>query len=137
MHKVLRVQLLNIRMQEQATMRLLCARLLLRLILVLIKLIKIKMRRLQECLQSIRFQVLQKQSKKLKIKETTKTKLLYYVVKITKASKITTTLITLESATTFNQISKKKTKCKTTIISCSTQTSRMQNILVTTKKSII
>ncbi len=45
-------------MQERTTMRLLCARLSLRLILVLIKFIKIKMRRLQECLQSIRFQML-------------------------------------------------------------------------------
>jgi len=40
-------------MQERATMRLLCARLLLRLMLVLIKFIKIKIQRLQECLQSI------------------------------------------------------------------------------------
>ncbi len=40
-------------MQEQAIMRLLYARLSLRLILVLIKFIKIKMQRLQECLQSI------------------------------------------------------------------------------------
>jgi hypothetical protein len=45
-------------MQERATMRLLCARLLLRLMLALIKFIKIKVRRLQKCLQSIRFQVL-------------------------------------------------------------------------------
>jgi len=40
-------------MQERATMRLLCARLLLRLMLVLIKFIKIKIQRLQEYLQSI------------------------------------------------------------------------------------
>jgi hypothetical protein len=37
-------------MLEQATMRLLYTRLLLRLMLALIKFIKIKMRRLQECL---------------------------------------------------------------------------------------
>jgi hypothetical protein len=42
-------------MQKQATIRLLCARLLFRLILVLIKFIKIKMQRLQKYLQSIRF----------------------------------------------------------------------------------
>jgi len=37
-------------MQEQATMHLLYARLLLRLMFALIKFIKIKMQRLQECL---------------------------------------------------------------------------------------
>jgi hypothetical protein len=45
-------------MQEQTTMRLLCAKLSLRLIFALIKFIKIKIRRLQKCLQSIRFQML-------------------------------------------------------------------------------
>jgi hypothetical protein len=40
-------------MQKQVTMRLLCAKLLLRLMLALIKFIKIKMRYLQECLQNI------------------------------------------------------------------------------------
>jgi hypothetical protein len=42
-------------MQEQTTMRLLYAKLLLRLMFALIKFIKIKVRHLQECLQSIRF----------------------------------------------------------------------------------
>jgi hypothetical protein len=45
-------------MQERTMMRLLCARLSLRLMLALIKFIKIKIGRLQECLQSIRFQML-------------------------------------------------------------------------------
>jgi hypothetical protein len=45
-------------MQEQATIRLLYAKLSLRSMLALIKFIKIEMRCLQECLQSIRFQVL-------------------------------------------------------------------------------
>ncbi len=45
-------------MQEQATMRLLCVKLSLQLMFALIKFIKIKMRRLQDYLQSIRFQVL-------------------------------------------------------------------------------
>jgi len=44
-------------MQKRTIMRLLCARLSLQLMLALIKFVKIKMRRLQECLQSIRFQV--------------------------------------------------------------------------------
>jgi len=42
-------------MQKQATMRLLYAKLLFRLMLALIEFIKIKVRCLQECLQSIRF----------------------------------------------------------------------------------
>jgi len=42
-------------MQERTTMRLLCARLLLQLMFALIKFIKIKIQRLQKCLQSIRF----------------------------------------------------------------------------------
>jgi len=44
-------------MQKRAIIYLLYARLLLRLMLVLIKFIKIKVQRLQEYLQSIRFQV--------------------------------------------------------------------------------
>jgi len=42
-------------MQEQAIIRLLCAKLSLQLMFALIKFIKIKVRRLQEYLQSIRF----------------------------------------------------------------------------------
>jgi len=42
-------------MQEQATIRLLYARLLFRFMFALIKFIKIKVQRLQKCLQSIRF----------------------------------------------------------------------------------
>jgi len=42
-------------MQERTTMRLLCARLSLQLMFALIKFIKIKVRRLQKYLQSIRF----------------------------------------------------------------------------------
>ncbi len=51
-------------MQERATMRSLCAKLLLRSMFALIKFIKIKVRRLQECLQSIRFQVFLKNKTK-------------------------------------------------------------------------
>jgi len=42
-------------MQKQAIIRLLYTKLFLRLMLALIKFIKIKMRYLQKCLQSIRF----------------------------------------------------------------------------------
>jgi len=46
--------------------------------------------------------MLKKIIQKTKKKKKTKIKLLYYVIKTTKANKITIILITLKSATTFN-----------------------------------
>jgi len=45
---------------------------------------------------------LKDRTKKSRIKETIKTKLLYYVVKTIRTNKTTIILVTLKSATTFN-----------------------------------